>query len=91
MGWTRGVLTDDVPLRLDTHESDLHFDLLEGIAGPVKGDYATHMTALGAEVPAKLSLRARGYVAIQLAAANATPPPTLWPRDLSQSPRQPKG
>lgn len=81
MGWTRSVLTDDVPLRLDTHESDLHFDLLERIAGPVKRDYATHMTALGAEVTAKFGLRARSYIAIQLAAANATPTPKLWSRE----------
>ena len=78
MSWTREVLTDDVPLRLDTHESDLHFDLLEKIDGSFARDYDTHIAALGRETLAKFNLRERGYVAIQVSAANAGITPKRW-------------
>lgn len=78
MSWTREVLTDHAPLRLDAHESDLHFDLLEKIDGSFTRDYDTHIAALGREILAKFNLRERGYVAIQVSAANAGITPKRW-------------
>ena len=65
MGWTHDALTDDVPLRLDTHESDLHFDLLERSHGAFPRSYETHIPPVGAEVLQRLGLRERGYIAFQ--------------------------
>lgn len=81
MGWTRDVLTDDVPLRLDTHESDLHFDLLERIHGPFPRTYETHIAAVGPEVLGRFGLREREYIAIQVSAANAGVTPKRWPEE----------
>ena len=81
MGWTRDALTDDVPLRLDTHESDLHFDLLERFHGPFPRTYETHLAPVGREVLARFGLRERGYIAIQVSAANATATPKRWGQD----------
>ena len=78
MSWTRDVLTDEVPLRLDTHESDLHFDLLEKIHGPFARDYDTHITAPPEDILAKFGLTPLGYLAIQVSAANAGVTPKRW-------------
>ena len=81
MGWTREVLTDDVPLRLDAHESDVHFDLLERRHGPFARTYATHIAPVGPEVLARFGLREREYIAIQVSAANAGVTPKRWPEE----------
>ena len=81
MGWTRDALTDDVPLRLDTHESDLHFDLLERLHGPFPRTYETHISPVGAGVLQRFGLRERGYIAIQVSAANAGVTPKRWRED----------
>ena len=81
MGWTREVLTDDVPLRLDTHESDLHFDLLERIHGSFPRTYATHIAPVGPEVLGRFGLRERAYLVIQVSAANAGVTPKRWPEE----------
>ena len=81
MGWTREVLTDDVPLRLAAHESDLHFDLLERMHGPFARMYATHIAPVGPEVLARFGLREREYLAIQVSAANAGVTPKRWPEE----------
>ena len=81
MGWTRDALTDDVPLRLDTHESDLHFDLLERFHGPFPRSYETHISPVGPEVLQRFGLHERGYIAIQVSAANAGVTPKRWGED----------
>jgi len=81
MGWTRDVLTDEVPLRLDTHESDLHFDLLEKFHGPFARTYETHIAPVGPEALQRFGLRERGYLAIQVSAANASVTPKRWGQD----------
>lgn len=81
MGWTREVLTDDVPLRLAAHESDVHFDLLERMHGPFARTYATHIAPVGPEVLARFGLREREYIAIQVSAANAGVTPKRWPEE----------
>lgn len=81
MGWTRDALTDDVPLRLDTHESDLHFDLLERFHGPFPRTYETHISPVGPGVLQRFGLRERGYIAIQVSAANAGVTPKRWGED----------
>jgi lipopolysaccharide heptosyltransferase II len=78
MSWTRDVLTEGVPLRLDTHESDLHFDLLERIHGRFVRDYDTHVAALAEDILGKFNLKAHGYVMIQVSAANAGITPKRW-------------
>lgn len=78
MSWTRDVLTDEVPLRLDTHESDLHFDLLEKIYGPFVREYNTHVTVLPEDILTKFQLTPLGYVVIQVSAANAGVTPKRW-------------
>ena len=78
MSWTREVLQTKMPLRLDTHEIDLHFDLLEKIRGPFARDYDTHVTALPEDILAKFGLTPLGYVAIQVSAANAGVTPKRW-------------
>jgi heptosyltransferase II len=78
MSWTRAVLTDEVPLRLDAHESDLHFDLLEKIGGPFVRDYDTHVTVLPESILDKFGLTRGGYVAVQVSAANAGVTPKRW-------------
>jgi lipopolysaccharide heptosyltransferase II len=79
MGWTREVLTDPVPLRLDAHESDLHFDLLDRVAGPVQRSDATHLASRGEQALEKFGLRRGEYIALQVSAANATTTPKRWP------------
>lgn len=81
MGWTRDVLTDDVPLRLNAHESDLHFDLLERFHGPISRTYETHISPVGPGVLPRFGLRERGYFAIQVSAANAGVTPKRWGED----------
>lgn len=81
MGWTRDALTDDVPLRLNTHESDLHFDLLERFHGAFPRTYETHIAPVGPEVLPRFGLRERGFVAIQVSAANAGVTPKRWPEE----------
>ena len=78
MGWTREVVTDDVPLRLDTHESDLHYDLLERFHGPIARTYETCIALVGSEVLQRFGLSERGYVAVQVSAANAGVTPKRW-------------
>jgi heptosyltransferase-2 len=78
MGWTREALTDDVPLRLDTHESDLHFDLLERLHGAFPRTYETHIAPVGREALDRFGLKERGYIAIQVSAANASVTPKRW-------------
>ncbi len=78
MSWTRDVLTDEVPLRLDTHESDLHFDLLEKMNGPFAREYNTYINSIGDEALTKLGVKKFGYVAVQLSAANAGITPKRW-------------
>ena len=78
MSWTRDVLTDEVPLRLDSHESDLHFDLLERLHGPFARTYETHIAPVGEAALGRFGLRARGYVAVQVSAANAGLTPKRW-------------
>lgn len=80
MDWTRDVLTDDVPLRLDTHESDLHFDLLERIHGPFPRTYETHIAPVGDEVLGRFGLRVRAYIMVQVSASNAGVTPKRWPQ-----------
>ena len=81
MGWTRDVVTDEVPLRLDAHESDLHFDLLERLHGPFVRTYETHIAPVGEGALGRFGLRPRGYVAIQVSAANAGVTPKRWSED----------
>ncbi len=78
MSWTRDVLTDEVPLRLDAHESDLHFDLLERMHGPFARTYAMHIAPVGDQVLGRFGLRPRGYLAVQISAANAGITPKRW-------------
>lgn len=78
MSWTRDVLTDEVKLRLDAHESDLHFDLLERFHGPISRTFETHIAAVGPEVLPRFGLRENGYVAVQVSAANASVTPKRW-------------
>ena len=81
MGWTRDALTDDVPLRLDTHESDLHFDLLERVHGRFPRTYETHIAPVSPGVLQRFGLCERGYIAIQVSAANAGVTPKRWGED----------
>ena len=78
MGWTREVLTDDVPLRLNAHESDVHFDLLERFHGPLARSYETHISPVGSGVLERFGLKERGYLVIQISAANAGITPKRW-------------
>lgn len=83
MGWTREVMDASVPVNVGAHESDIHFDLLDLYEGEkVERDYATHVHALGPETLQKYGLRERGYIVVQLSAANAKfKTPKLWERD----------
>jgi heptosyltransferase II len=67
-----------VPLRLDTHESDLHYDLLERFHGPISRTYETCIAPVGSEVLQRFGLTERGYVAVQVSAANAGVTPKRW-------------
>ena len=78
MGWTREVLTDDVPLRLNTHASDLFFDLLERVHGPFPRTYETHIAPVGDEVLQRVGLRERAYIMVQVSASNAGVTPKRW-------------
>lgn len=78
MKWTRDALTDEVPLRLNAHESDLHFDLLEKIHRPFGREYETHIVALNENALDRFGLKPRDYVLIQISAANAGLTPKRW-------------
>ncbi|MEO8204787.1 MAG: glycosyltransferase family 9 protein [Chthoniobacterales bacterium] len=78
MGWTRDALTDPVALRLNTHESDLHFDLLERLEPNFKRTYDTHISCAKDDTLNKFALNNLDYVVIQLAAANAQRTPKIW-------------
>ena len=77
-GWTREVLTEEVPLRLNAHETDLHHDLLEKLDGPFERGYGTHISSMEADVLVRFGLRKLGYITIQISAANAGVTPKRW-------------
>ncbi len=79
MGWTRDILTDSVPLRLGTHESDLHFDLLEVLQPGLRRTYKTHVSVSDPGVLEKFGLTPKAYMVVQLSAANAMGSPKVWP------------
>jgi len=80
MGWTQNVLDTSVPFRLDVHEADLHFDLLDELFGEkVARNYQGHVQSGGKDLLDKYGLTAGEYIVIQLSAANALPNPKMWP------------
>ncbi|MEO6054314.1 MAG: glycosyltransferase family 9 protein, partial [Chthoniobacterales bacterium] len=81
MGWTKDALTDPVPLRLNTHESDLHFDLLERLEPNFTRNYDTYISCAKDEALHKFGLANTDYIVIQLSAANAQRTPKTWELD----------
>ncbi len=81
MGWTRAVLTHEVPLRLGAHESDLGLDLLDALLGrALPRDPQTRVQpAPKTATLAKFNLVNRGYLVLQVSAANAQATPKRWP------------
>lgn len=80
MAWTRLVLTKAVPLRLDTHESDLHFDLLDALTGkPTHRTYATTVTSFPETILDSFGLKGNSYIVVQITAHNSLPTPKKWP------------
>ena len=88
MGWAKSVLDISTPVNVGSHESDIHFDLLDAWDREEKRkgktgerSYATHVASGGVEVIGKFGLCDRGYIAVQLSAANARiKTPKLWDR-----------
>ncbi len=81
MRWTRCVLTHEAPLRLGVHESDLGLDLLDALLKrPAPRDPKTviHQAPRDGTL-AKFGLAERGYLVLQVSAANAQITPKRWP------------
>ncbi|MCC7517947.1 MAG: glycosyltransferase family 9 protein [Verrucomicrobiae bacterium] len=82
MSWTRAVLTHEVSLRLGIHETDFGLDLLDALAGHSvsREGLAPRIASAPSEATLeKFGLAPRGYLVLQVSAANAQATPKRWP------------
>jgi ADP-heptose:LPS heptosyltransferase len=80
MAWTRTVLTQPIPLRLDTHESDLHYDLLDALENKaLPRRYATTASSMPESTLTAFGLAKGAYIVVQITAHNSLPTPKKWP------------
>lgn len=84
-------LTVPVELRKKTHEVDLNFDLLKAISPFCRISYDQHVFAANSYSPQleyilrDYSVKAKQYIVVQLAAANAGKTPKVWLREHFQA------
>ena len=76
--WTFQVLSRHIAWRRDTHEIDIHFDLLDLLHPGVARSYETHVGNEGEDTLDRFGLRGRKYAVVTLSAANAAATAKRW-------------
>ncbi|MHB8580437.1 MAG: glycosyltransferase family 9 protein [Ignavibacteriaceae bacterium] len=79
MSWTKDALTIKILLRLDTHETDLHYDLVDAVLPDINRSYDTYCGYENSSSLSKFGLEINKYCVIQVSAANAGTTPKVWP------------
>jgi len=81
-GWTTDVLTDYIPVRINRHETDIHYDLLDVLLPTVKRSYDTIIhTSSDDKVMDQFNLKKKTYIVLQVSAANGMKSAKVWPQE----------
>jgi heptosyltransferase-2 len=81
-GWTAHVPTVLVPVQVNRHETDIHFDLLEVLLPSLKRKYDTTVHRdIDDGVLDRFKLRGKDYIVLQVSAANGMRSAKIWPQE----------